>query len=72
MHAHPSSRDPSTRTLRYPTSQLIARWLEIGTRRRRLTAGRRALLAPAHLRFGDTCAQLVILDGTVLPIDRTG
>ncbi|MFI1370288.1 transposase family protein [Streptomyces griseochromogenes] len=111
MLAYPSSIDLSTRTLRYLTGQLIARRLEIGTRWRRLTAGRQALLALAHLRCGDTYAQLaagfgigiatvyryvreavdvlaalapaltqamktasakafVILDGTLLPIDR--
>lgn len=30
MPAHPSSRDPSTRALRYLTGQLVARRLEIG------------------------------------------
>ncbi|MFF2433150.1 transposase family protein [Streptomyces sp. NPDC058107] len=58
MHAHPPSTDPSIRTPRYPTGQLIARRLEIGTRRRCLTAGHQAFLAPAHLRCGDTYAQL--------------
>ncbi|MGW2183348.1 transposase family protein [Streptomyces sp. NPDC001732] len=107
----PHSIDLSTRTLRYLAGQLASRRREIGTRWRRLTASRQALLALAHLRCGDTCAQLaagfgiglaavyrsvretidvlavlapaldeatatartkayVILDGTVLPIDR--
>lgn len=108
---YPSAIDLSTRTLRYPTGQLAARRRQIDTRWRRLTAGRQALLALAHLRCGDTSAQLaagfgigigiatvyrscarpspccpcsprpsprrtireeafVILDGTLLPIDR--
>ncbi|WP_329094730.1 transposase family protein [Streptomyces sp. NBC_01439] len=112
MLAYPSSIDLSSRTLRHLTGQLAARQREIGTRWRRLSAGRQALLALAHLRCGDTYAQLaawfrigiatvyryireavevlaalaptlaeametarrkafVILEGTLLPIDRT-
>jgi len=108
---YPSSIDLSSRTLRFLTGQLTARRQEIGMRWRRLPAGRQALLALAHLRCGDTYAQLaagfgigiatayryireavealaalapsldeamttirakafVILDGTLLPIDR--
>jgi hypothetical protein len=95
---YPSSIDLSSRTLRCLTGRLAARRGEIGTRWRRLTANRQALLALAHLRCGDTYAQLatgfgiggatvyryireavdvlaalapfVILDGTLLPIDR--
>ncbi|MHB6904562.1 transposase family protein [Streptomyces sp. DB-54] len=111
MLAYPSSIDLSSRTLRFLTGQLAVRRLEIGTRWRRLSAARQALLALAHLRCGDTYAQLVagfgigiatvfryireavevlsalapslaeamrtirakafvILDGTLLPIDR--
>ena len=111
MLAYPSSIDLSSRTLRYVSRQLTARQREIGTRWRRLPTGRQALLALAHLRCGDTYAQLaagfgigiatvfryireavevlaalaptlaeamktirakafVILDGTLLPIDR--
>ncbi|MGG2463832.1 transposase family protein [Streptomyces sp. RGM 3693] len=111
MLVYPSSIDLSSRTLRYLTGQLRARQRSIGTRWRRLPAGRQALLALAHLRCGDTYAQLaagfrisiatvyryiretldvladsapslakamtsartkafVILDGTLLPIDR--
>lgn len=111
MLVYPSSIDLSSRTLRFLTGQLAARQVEIGTRWRRLTAARQALLALAHLRCGDTYAQLaagfgvgiatvfryireavqvlaglapslaeamttirekafVILDGTLLPIDR--
>ncbi|MFD5520085.1 transposase family protein [Streptomyces sp. NPDC127066] len=111
MLAYPSSINLSSHTLRYLSGQLTARQREIGTRWRRLTAGRQALLVLAHLRCGDTYAQLaagfgigiatvfryireaievlaalaptlteamktirqkafVILDGTLLPIDR--
>ncbi|GGS25228.1 hypothetical protein GCM10010284_67680 [Streptomyces rubiginosohelvolus] len=111
MLVYPSSIDMSTRTLRFLTGQLTARRREIGTRWRRLPAARQGLLALAHLRCGDTYAQLaagfgigiatafryireavdilatlapslaeamkairakafVILDGTLLPIDR--
>ncbi|MFG2628059.1 transposase family protein [Streptomyces sp. NPDC048473] len=111
MLVYPSSIDLSSRTLRFLTGRLTARRQDIGTRWRRLPASRQALLAPAHLRCGDTYAQLaagfgigiatvygyireavdalavlapslakamqtmqekafVILDGTLLPIDR--
>ena len=58
MLVYPSSIDLSSRTLRYLTGRLAVRRGEIGTRWRRLTAGRQALLALAHLRCGDTYAQL--------------
>ncbi|MCX4825958.1 transposase [Streptomyces sp. NBC_01142] len=111
MLVYPSGIDVSTSALRLLSEQLRARRNERGTRWRRLTAGRQALLAPAHLRCGHTYAQLaagfgvgtttayryvveavellaalaptlaeavraaarkayVILDGTLLPIDR--
>ncbi|GAA2923328.1 transposase family protein [Streptomyces enissocaesilis] len=111
MLVYPSSIDLSSRTLRFLAGQLSARQAEIGSRWRRLPAGRQALLVLAHLRCGDTYAQLaagfnigiatvyryireavdvlaalapslseamttirkkafVILDGTLLPIDR--
>ncbi|MER7001280.1 transposase family protein [Streptomyces sp. NPDC000410] len=111
MLVYPSAIDLSSRTLRFLTRRLEARRQEIGTRWRRLPASRQALLALAHLRCGDTYAQLasgfgvgiatvyryvreavgalaglapslaeamrtirekafVILDGTLLPIDR--
>lgn len=111
MLLHPSSIVLSSRTLRYMSRQLTARQREIGTRWRRPPSGRQALPALAHLRCGDTYAQLaagfgigiatvfrsireavevpaalaptlaeamqtirakafVILDGTLLPIDR--
>ncbi|NYV78653.1 transposase family protein, partial [Streptomyces sp. UH6] len=58
MLVYPSSVDLYSRTLRFLTGQLTARWQEIGTRWRRLPAARQALLALAHLRCGDTYAQL--------------
>ncbi|MFF1696486.1 transposase family protein [Streptomyces sp. NPDC058257] len=58
MLVHPSSIDLSSRTLRFLTGQLTVRRQEIGTRWRRLSAARQALLALAHLRCGDTYAQL--------------
>lgn len=58
MLVYPSSIDPSSHTLRHLAGQLRARQHEIGTRWRRLPVGRQALLALAHLRCGDTYAQL--------------
>lgn len=111
MLVYPPAIDPSNAHLRYLARQLAMHRREIGSRWRRLTAGRQALLVLAHLRCGDTHAQLaagfgigiatvfrcireaievlaalppsltdavqtasrlafVILDGTLLPIDR--
>ncbi|MEU6278085.1 transposase family protein, partial [Streptomyces populi] len=111
MLVYPSAIDLSTAQLRHLSRQLAARRREIGSRWRRLTPRRQTLPALAHLRCGDTYAQLaagfgigiatvyryireaidvlaalaptlneamatarskayVILDGTVLPIDR--
>jgi hypothetical protein len=111
VFVYPSAIDLSTAHLRHLSRELAPRRREIGSRWRRLTPGRQALLALAHLRCGDTYAQLaagfgigiatvyryvseaievlavlaptldevmvtarsrayVILDGTVLPIDR--
>jgi hypothetical protein len=109
---YPSGVDLSSSTLRFLSRLLAARRLERGTRWRRLSADRQALLVLAHLRCGHTYAQLaagfgvgiatvhryvaeavevlavlapdlataaartasrmafVILDGTLLPIDR--
>lgn len=53
----PSSRDLSSRTLWCLTGRLAVRRGKIGTRWRRLTAGRQALLALAQLRCGDTYAR---------------
>ncbi|GGO56602.1 IS5 family transposase [Streptomyces daqingensis] len=111
MLVYPVGVDLSTSALRVLARELASRRLEMGTRWRRLTAGRQALLVLAHLRCGHTYAQLavgfgvgtttayryineaiellaalaptlaeamrtaatkafVILDGTLLPIDR--
>ncbi|MFF1738161.1 IS5 family transposase [Streptomyces sp. NPDC058247] len=111
MLVYPSGIDVSTSTLRFLSGRLRASRGEHGTRWRRLSTGRQALLALAHLRHGHTYAQLaagfgvgtstayryiaeavevlaalaptlaeavkaastkafVILDGTLLPIDR--
>ncbi len=111
MLVYPSGIDLSSRTLQYLSGLLAGHRRRIGSRWRRLTCGRQALLVLAHLRCGDTYARLaagfrigiatayryireavdllaalaptleqamttvrkkayVILDGTLLPIDR--
>ncbi|MER6125612.1 transposase family protein [Streptomyces sp. NPDC001795] len=111
MLVHPSGIDLSSSTLRLLARHLRRRRREIGSRWRRLSAGRQALLTLGHLRCGDTYGRLaagfnigiatvcryireavdvlaalaptfeqavstaaqkayVILDGTLLPIDR--
>ncbi|WP_405772063.1 transposase family protein [Streptomyces sp. NBC_00080] len=58
MLVYPSGIDLSNSTLRYLADLLRARRRERGTRWRRLTADRQALLALADLRCGHTYAQL--------------
>ena len=58
MLAHPSGVDLSSAALRFLARELTARRREQGTRWRRLTAGRQALLVLAHLRCGHTYARL--------------
>ncbi|PZT72595.1 MULTISPECIES: transposase family protein [unclassified Streptomyces] len=111
MLVYPSGIDLSSRVLRHLSGVLAGHRRRIGSRWRRLSCGRQALLVLAHLRCGDTYARLaagfrigiatayryireavdllaalaptleqamttvrkkayVILDGTVLPIDR--
>ena len=111
MFVYPSGLDLSSSHLRFLTARLRERRRAIGSRWRRLSAGRQALLALAHLRNGHPYAQLaagfgigtttafryitevvdllaalaptleqavhqasrkafVLLDGTVLPINR--
>ncbi|GAB3949176.1 IS5 family transposase [Streptomyces sparsus] len=112
MLVYPSGVDVSSSALRFLSTKLRQRRREVGTRWRRLSVGRQALLALAHLRNGQPYAQLaagfgigtttayryiteavevlaalaptlaeavrtaslkafVLLDGTLLPIDRT-
>ncbi|SEP02221.1 IS5/IS1182 family transposase [Actinacidiphila rubida] len=111
MLVYPSGTDVSSSALRFLSAKLRQRRRELGTRWRRLSAGRQALLALAHLRNGHPYSQLaagfgigtttayryiteavevlaglaptlaeamrtasskafVLLDGTLLPIDR--
>ncbi|WP_405668199.1 transposase [Streptomyces sp. NBC_01166] len=85
MLAHPSSIDLSSRTLHFLTKRLRARQREIGTRWRRLPVGGRQALrcvrevidvlaaaAPTLTEATKTirAQAFVILDGTLLPIDR--
>lgn len=58
MLVYPSGLDLSSSHLRFLTSRLRERRRAIGSRWRRLSAGRQALLALAHLRNGHTYAQL--------------
>ena len=111
MFVYPSGVNVSSSTLRFLATRLRERRRSLGTRWRRLNAGRQALLTLAHLRNGQPYAQLaagfgigtttayryiveavellaalaptlaeavraastkayLILDGTLLPIDR--
>lgn len=58
MLVYPSGIDLSSATLRYLSELITARRRERGTRWRRQTADRQALLVLAHLRCGHTYAQL--------------
>lgn len=58
MLVYPSGVDVSSPALRFLTQQLRRHRREIGSRWRRLSAGRQALLTLAHLRVGHTYAQL--------------
>lgn len=58
MLVYPSGIDLSSQTLRFLSGLLTARRRERGTRWRRLTADRQALLVLAYLRCGHTYAQL--------------
>ncbi|MEV6075847.1 transposase family protein [Streptomyces sp. NPDC052069] len=70
MLAYPSSIDLSSSTLQHLAEQLAVQRREIGTRWRRLPAGRQALLALAQAMETARTRAFVILDGTLLPIDR--
>lgn len=54
MLVYPSGLDLSTAALRLLRRKLAARRRLIGTRWRRLTCGRQALISLAHLRCGHT------------------
>ncbi|GAA0933540.1 IS5 family transposase [Streptomyces thermoalcalitolerans] len=58
MLVYPSGVDVSSSALRFLAQQLRRHRRAIGSRWRRLSAGRQALLALAHLRVGHTYAQL--------------
>ncbi|MFG3552660.1 transposase family protein [Streptomyces sp. NPDC047725] len=58
MLVYPSGLDVSSSALRFLTQQLRRHRRAIGSRWRRLSAGRQALLTLAHLRIGHTYAQL--------------
>lgn len=58
MLVYPSGLDLSSSHLRFLTARLRERRRAIGSRWRRLSAGRQALLALAHLRNGHPYAQL--------------
>lgn len=70
MLAYPSSIDLSSSTLQHLAEQLAVRRREIGTRWRRLPAGRQALLVLAQAMETARTKAFAILDGTLLPIDR--
>jgi hypothetical protein len=55
---YPSGLDVSSSSLRYLSARLRANRRERGTRWRRVSVGRQALLVLAHLRSGHTYAQL--------------
>ncbi|AJE43338.1 IS5/IS1182 family transposase [Streptomyces nodosus] len=58
MLVYPSGIDVSSSALRFLAQELRRHRRVIGSRWRRLSAGRQALLALAHLRVGHTYAQL--------------
>ncbi|MFJ2555732.1 MULTISPECIES: transposase family protein [unclassified Streptomyces] len=63
MLVYPSGVDVSSSALRFLTQQLRRHRRAIGSRWRRLSAGRQALLTLAHLRVGHTYAQLAAGSG---------
>ncbi|MFD4968451.1 transposase family protein [Streptomyces sp. NPDC058417] len=63
MLVYPSGVDVSSSTLRFLSARLRTSRRERGTRWRRLTCGRQALLTLAHLRCGHTYAQLAAGSG---------
>ncbi len=60
MFFYPSGIDLSSRTLQHLSVLLAGHRRRIGSRWRRLTCGRQALLVLAHLRCGDTYGRLAV------------
>ncbi len=60
MLVYPSAIDLSSRTLRVLAEHLTRRRRDVGSRWRKLPSGQQALLVLAHLRCGDTYAQLAV------------
>ncbi|MER6097715.1 transposase family protein [Streptomyces sp. NPDC001728] len=60
MLVYPSAIDLSSDHLRHLAGRPAAHRRELGTRWRRITPGRQALLVLAHLRCGDTYAHLAV------------
>lgn len=58
MLVYPSGLDVSSSVLRFLSARLRAHRRSLGTRWRRLSPGRQALLALAHLRNGHPYVQL--------------
>ena len=58
MLSYPAAVDLSSRTLRYAAGLLRRHRRVIGSRWRKLTCARQALLVLAHLRCGDTYTRL--------------
>lgn len=58
MLVYPSGVDVSSSALRFLAARLRQRRRDLGTRWRRLSVGRQALLTLAHLRNGQPYAQL--------------
>lgn len=63
MLVYPSAIDLSNAHLRHLARCLAAHRRKIGTRRRRIAPSRQALLVLAHLRCGDTYAELAAAFG---------
>ena len=74
MLSYPSGMTVSSRALGVLSDALRAQRNQRRTRWRKLSPGRQALLVVAHLRKGETYADLAcgFLDGTLLRIDRVG
>ncbi len=67
MLVYPSGVDVSSSALRFLTARLREHRRVLGTRWRRLSTGRQALLALAHLPNGQPYAQLAADSGSAPP-----